>query len=185
MNYFSKNISLTFAGQQAKTVQVVLVALFSAAFLLGGVLSAGADVVNFKELLPFVEIKLPGWDMEGKPSGTTLKQGTMMVSEARASFRAGDKTLEIIIMDFLGKPIPFLMGQQLEMQSTEETVRTTEVQGFKALEAFRNRDKQGELNISVADRFWVKIDGEGIDNLEVLKTAAQQIDLKKLATLAK
>jgi hypothetical protein len=37
----------------------------------------------------------------------------------------------------------------------------------------------------VADRFWVKIDAEGIDNLEVLKTVAQQMDLKKLAALAK
>jgi len=31
----------------------------------------------------------------------------------------------------------------------------------------------------------VKIDGEGIDNLEVLRNAAQQLDLKKLATLAR
>ncbi len=37
----------------------------------------------------------------------------------------------------------------------------------------------------MADRFWVKLDGEGIDNLEVLKKVAQQMDLKKLATLAK
>jgi hypothetical protein len=151
----------------------------------GPALSARADVVHFKELLPLVDIRIPGWTMEGKPSGTTLKQGAVMVSEARVSFKGGDKTLEVIIMDFLGKPMPFLMGQQLEMESSEETVRITTVMGFKALESYRRQDKQGELNISVADRFWVKIDGEGIDNLDVLKTAAQQMDLKKLATLAK
>jgi hypothetical protein len=71
------------------------------------------------------------------------------------------------------------------MESSEETVRTTEVQGFKALETFRHQEKQGELNISVADRFWVKIDGDGIENLEALRKIAQQMDLKKLATLAK
>jgi hypothetical protein len=146
---------------------------------------AVAEVVNFKELLPFVDLKIPGWAMEGKPSGTTLKQGNVMVSEARVSFRAGDQTLEIIIMDFLGKSIPFLTGQHLQMESSEETVRTLEVQGFKAFETFRHQDKQGELNISVADRFWVKLDGEAIDNLEVLQKVAQQLDLKKLATLAK
>jgi hypothetical protein len=59
------------------------------------------------------------------------------------------------------------------------------VQGCKALETFRAKNKHGELNISVANRFWVKIDGEGIDNLQVLKDVAQQLDLKKLATLAK
>jgi hypothetical protein len=153
--------------------------------IFGLALPALAEVVNFKELLPFVDIKIPGWAMEGKPSGTTLKQGKVMVSEARVSFRAGDQTLEIIIMDFLGKPLPFLMGQQLEMESSEETVRATEVQGFKALETYRPRDREGELNISVADRFWVKLDGDGIDNLEVLKDAAKRMDLKKLATLAK
>ena len=146
---------------------------------------AGAEVVNFQELLPFVDIKIPGWTMQGKPCGNTLKQGQVMVSEARVSFRAGDQTLEVIIMDFLGKTIPFLTGQQLQMESTEETVRTTEVQGFKAFATFRHQEKQGELNISVADRFWVKIDGEGIDNLEVLTKVAQRMNLIKLATLAK
>jgi len=153
--------------------------------IFGPALPASAEVVNFKELLPFVDIKLPGWAMEGKPSGTTLKQGKMMVSEARVSFKAGNQTLEIVIMDFLGKTIPLALAQPLEMESSEEIVRTTEVQGFKALESFRHHDKQGELSISVADRFWVKLDGEGLDNLEVLKKAAQQMDLKKLAILAK
>ena len=146
---------------------------------------APAAVVNCNELLPFVDINLPGWTMAGKPSGSTLKQGQVMLSETRASFKAGDQALEIIIMDFLGKTIPFLTGQQLQMESAEETARPTEVQGFRAFETFRHHDKQGELNISVADRFWVRIDGEGIDNLEVLRNVAQQMDLKKLAALAK
>jgi len=146
---------------------------------------AWAEVVNFKELLPFVDIKVPGWVMVGNPCGITLKQGKVMVSEARVSFRAGDMTLEIVIMDFLGKPLPFLQRQQMEMENNEETVRITKVQGFRALESYRRHDKQGDLNVSVADRFWVKLDGDGIDNLEVLETAAHQMDLNKLATLAK
>ncbi len=154
--------------------------------MLAGVGAVQAEVVHFKELLPFVELKIPGWQLDGKPSGTTLKQGKVSVSEARATYRADDKTLEIVVMDFLGKSIPFLaMGQQLEMETNGEQVRTTTVQDFKALETYRKQDKAGELNISVADRFWVKIDGDGIDNAAVLTNVAQQMDLKKLATLAK
>ena len=154
--------------------------------MLAGVGAVQAEVVHFKELLPFVELKIPGWQLDGKPSGTTLKQGKVSVSEARATYRADDKTLEIVVMDFLGKSLPFLaMGQQLEMETNDEQVRTTTVQDFKALETYRKHDKAGELNISVADRFWVKIDGDAIDNVEVLKNVAQQMDLKKLATLAK
>ena len=173
-------------GHRAKTVMCRLATLVGWSWIIFAlVVPAWAEVVNFKELLPFVDMKIPGWTMEGKPSGTTVKQGQMAMSEARVSFKAGDQTLEVVVMDFLGKTIPFLTGQQLQMESSEETVRTAEVQGFQALETFRHQDKQGELNISVADRFWVKIDGEGIDNLEVLKNVAQQMDLKKLATLAK
>jgi len=173
-------------GHRPKTARWRLASLLSLAWLIvGPVIPAGADVVNFKELLPFVDLKIPGWTMDGTPCGATLKQGSIMVSEARVSFKAGDQTLEIIIMDFLGKTIPFLTGQQMEIESREETVRATQVQGFKALATFRLQDKQAELDISVADRFWVKLDAEGIDNLEVLEKIAQQMDLKRLATLAR
>jgi hypothetical protein len=37
----------------------------------------------------------------------------------------------------------------------------------------------------VANRFWVKIEAKGIDHLKVLQDVAKQLDLKKLATLAK
>ena len=51
--------------------------------IFGLAVPAGAEVVNFKELLPFVDINIPGWTMEGQPCGTTLKQGKVMLSEAR------------------------------------------------------------------------------------------------------
>jgi hypothetical protein len=173
------------SGHCAKMAKWKLATLLGWSLIIFGLVNpAGAEVVNFKELLPFVDMKISGWTMDGTPCGTTLKQGNVMVSEARVSFRAGDQTLEIIIMDFLGKTIPFLAEQPVHIETGEETVRNTEVQGFKAFETFRNQDKQGELDISVADRFWVKLDGEGIDNPEVLKKIAQQMDLKKLATLA-
>jgi hypothetical protein len=174
------------SGHRATAAKCRLAILLGLSWIIFSLVGpARAEVVNFKELLPFVDLKIPGWSMDGKPSGTTVKQGKVMVSEARVSFRAGDQTLEVIIMDFLGKTIPFLTGQHLEMESSQETVRTIEVQGFKAFETFRHQERQGELNISVADRFWVKIDGDGIDNLEVLKNVVQQMDLKKLAALGK
>ena len=172
-------------GHRAIAAKCRLAMLLGLSWIIFGLVRpAGAEVVNFKELLPFVDIKIPGWTMEGKPSGTTLKQGKVMLSEARVSFRDGDQTLEVIIMDFLGKTIPFLTGQHLQIESSEETVRTTEVQSFKAVETFRHQEREGELNISVADRFWVKIDGEGIENPEVLRNVVQRMNLKKLATLA-
>jgi hypothetical protein len=144
------------------------------------------EPVHFRQLLPFVEVKLSGWEMSGKPSGTTVKHQSISMSEAKASYHAGDKTLEVIVLDFMGQSMPWLgMMPQMEMETSEESIRTTAVGGFKALETFKHNDKHGELNINVADRFWVKLEGEGIDNTEPLKAAAGQMDLKKLATLAK
>jgi hypothetical protein len=173
-------------GHRAKAAKCRLVTRLGLSWLIIGLVApVWAGVVNFTELLPFVDMNIPGWTMEGRPCGTTLQQGKVMVSEARVSFKASDRTLEIIIMDFLGKTMPFLTGQQVLMDTSEETARPTEVQGFKAFESFRLQEKQGELNISVADRFWVKIDAEGIDNPEILTKVAQKMDLKKLATLAR
>jgi hypothetical protein len=145
-----------------------------------------AELVHFKELMQFAELKIPGWQMEGKPSGTTMKHEGMKMSEVKANYRSGDKTLEIQILDFWGQTIPRLgMPVQLEIESSEESMRTTQIEGHKALETYKPQEKHGELSISVADRFWVRIVGQGIDNVEPLKAVAQQMDLKKLAALAK
>jgi hypothetical protein len=89
-------------------------------------------------------------------------------------------------MDFLGQPMPWMaMAAQLEMETSEEVVRSTTVEGHTAMEVFRKPDKEGELNISVAERFWVKIEGEGIDSPQVLQGVAQHLDFEKLEKLAK
>jgi hypothetical protein len=144
------------------------------------------EPVNFKQLLPFVELKLSGWELSEKPSGTTVKHESISMSEAKASYKAGDKTLEVVVLDFMGQTMPWMaMLPQMEMETDGEMMRSATINGFKALETYKKRDKHGELNISVADRFWVKLEGEGIDNTEPLKAAAGQMDLQKLATLAK
>jgi hypothetical protein len=145
---------------------------------------AQAEPVNFKELMPLLDVKIPGWEMAEKPSGMTVKQGSIQLSEARAKFRTGDRTLEITILDYQGLPMPWAM-QQMEMETAEEQIRAGQLLGYKALEIFRKQDKHAELNLSVADRFWVRLEGEGLDGLEPLKAAAQSLDLKKLAALAK
>jgi len=148
--------------------------------------AAQAAAVHFKQLLPFVDVKIPGWELDDKPTGSTIKHEKHQMSKVKASFHAGDKRLEIVIMDFWGQAIPFLSAMpQVEMESSHERLKTTQVQGFKALETFRPQEKEAELSISVADRFWVKLDSEGVDGTEAVHAAAKVLDLKKLAELAK
>ena len=174
-------------GRSGTLAKAAIWGLCGLGLVLLALMPAGAaELVHFKELMPFVDLKIPGWQMEGKPSGTTMKHDNLKMSEVKTHYRSGDKTLEIQIMDFWGQAIPWLgMAVQMEIESSEESMRTTQVEGHKALETYKHQDKHGELSISVADRFWVRIAGQGIDNVEPLKAVAQQMDLKKLAALAK
>jgi hypothetical protein len=154
--------------------------------ILAGAGLARAESVNFKQLLPFVNLKLAGWTRAGEPSGTTMQQGNISMSQARATYRHDGQSLEIVVLDLLGKSIPFMVpDQKLDLETGEEIIHTSAIPGVKGLETFRTKEHHGELNLNVADRFWVKITGNGIANLKVLQAVAQQMNLAKLAELAK
>jgi hypothetical protein len=143
-----------------------------------------AGPVPFEQLLPFVAIKIPGWEASAKPVGSIRKEGGGSTSQVKASFRSGDKTLEIMIIDFPGNGAYFPETGQMERESSEGYVRHITIQGFAAQETY-TKDRHGELHIYVEYRFMVVIEGSNLDNTEVLKMAAKQMDLKKLAALAK
>ena len=158
------------------------------ALTLGPAAGARAGVVHFKELMAILDLKPPqGWEVAEKPQGTTIKSPVEM-SEARVSFKTpGDKQVEVTIIDGVAAGMPYLgqAHQVVEMESSEEYFKSIEVQGFKGWEAFHFNDKRGDLNLNVANRFLVSFRGEQMDNNDMLKTLAGQMNLKKLAELAK
>jgi hypothetical protein len=147
---------------------------------------AAADLVPFKDLVPFVDLKMPGWEPESKPNGVTMKTDQMKMSQAGATYRSGDKTLEVHIMDGLAAAGTLMsLGQKFEMETGDQYVKTVKIQGFGAWETFDRKEKSGNLMINVAGRFLVTLNGRGLDNAEPLTAAAQQMDLNKLAAMAK
>jgi len=146
----------------------------------------GREPVPAQQLLPFVDLELVGWDHSGKPTATTVKHQNTTMSEAKGVYQAIYKRLEITVLDYRGKPMPWLKKlPPKEIKTSQELKRTTVIDGFKALETYTSHNFEGELNINVADRFWVKVRGEGIDNTDPLKEVVQEMNLQKLATLAK
>lgn len=172
--------------REARMCGVVLT-VFLAVVLIGGVSSlAQAQPVHFKELMSIVAIAPPeGWEVAKKPKGQTMKSPIQM-SEAEVEFKSGDKRLEVKIVDGLGGMMP-LMGlmRGMEMESSEEYMKSIEVQGFKGTESYKYNEKEGDIKLPVANRFLVTIEGKGIDNTDVLKEVAGKLDLKKLAGQAK
>jgi hypothetical protein len=147
---------------------------------------APAKLVHFKELLPFVDIKLDGWQPEGKPKGSTMQSGQMEMSQVSATLRSGGKTLEILVGDGLPAQFAALGNDKgFQFETTENYLKQVEVDGFQGMESFHVQEKKGDLLLNVADRFLVVIKVHGADKGDILMTVAGKMDLKKLAELAK
>ncbi|MDD3581634.1 MAG: hypothetical protein PHW74_11505 [Desulfobacca sp.] len=167
--------------------------LFVIIILVGGVASgwtqaqAPAQPVNFKELLPFVKIELPDWELVKEPEGMTMKHPGMMMSQAGAEYKSGEKFLEVNVVDGGMTPMAganFGLMKGVEVESTEGTTKTIEVQGFQAIEQYQHQEQEASLTIMVGNRFMVNLKGQGLENTQVLKDVAAKMDLNKLATLA-
>jgi hypothetical protein len=160
-------------------------ALFTAVFFalaLAG--KAHAEPVNFKELIPLVSINIPGWT-PGTPNGTTVK-APVEASEAALEFTKGDASLEVAIFD--GGPAlgsATAMASQVDMESTEEVIKSLTIKGFKATLYLNLKEKESDLVIMVPPRFAVTVHLSGASDAELLKSTAAQIDLAKLSTLGK
>jgi len=175
-------------GFPGKRFLVVSLCLCLGIGSVGGALAAAAEPVNFKQLLPLVTVKLPGWEMEGDPRGSTMKNPGFTFSEVEASYKQGDKTLVIRIMDNPQAAMAFMaMGyaQGMVMESTEETIKGVKISDCPGIETFRPKEKEAKIDLITANRFMVTMEGQGFDNAEELKNLLQHVDLAKLAELAK
>ncbi len=156
--------------------------------ILGLTILAGtgrAATVNFKELIPILAaVKISGWTA-GVPAGQTVTS-PFEASEASVEFTQGDKRLEVAILD--GGP---QMGAalasigQVALESTEISIKPVEVQGCKGSMNISKTDNEGDLLLAVGAKLVVSLHLSGSTDAEILKAAAGQLDLAKLATLAK
>lgn len=144
-----------------------------------------AEPVNCKELIPILaSVTLPGWNA-GTPKGQTVKS-PFEASEASVEFTQGEKRLEVAIYE--GGP---QMGAalaaigQIEMESSDISIKPTEIQGCKGSMNISKTDNEADLLISVGNRLVVSLHLGGSTDGETLKAAAGQLDLKKLASLSK
>ena len=160
---------------------VLYATLFSLVFFAA---TAQAEPVNYKELIPLLSITLPGWTANA-PTGQTVKT-PVEASEAVLEFNNEDKHLEVAIYD--GGPAmgaAMATSSLMEMESPDEVVKPATVKGFKGTLYLHIKENEADLVIMVPSRFAVSLHLDGGIDGELLKNAASQIDLAKLATLGK
>lgn len=143
------------------------------------------DPVSFQQL----ETVLPevsGWERE-KPRGERM---TMPVpfSQTETTYTNGDARIEVKIVDsafnqLLVSPWAMFMSTGYAKETSEGYEKAVTVGGNPGFEKWNTDDKDGELNLVVAKRFLVTIEGNNINDAKVLQDFASKLDTGKLAGL--
>jgi hypothetical protein len=143
------------------------------------------DPVSFQELQTVLP-NMAGWEMQ-KPRGEKM---TMPVpfSQTETTYTKGDAEVQVKIVDsafsqLLVAPWAMFLTAGYEKQTSEGYEKSVNVGGNPGFEKWNTESKDGELNLVVAKRFLVTIEGNHVDDAKVLHEFASRLDAGKLAAL--
>jgi hypothetical protein len=143
------------------------------------------DPVSFQELQSALP-EVSGWKRE-EPTGERMT-APIPFSQAEADYTMGDANISVKIVDsafsqMLIAPWAMFLTTGYEKQSSDGYEKALSVAGNPAFEKWSKGGKDGELNIVLAKRFLVTIDGNNIADTKVLHEFASKLDTGKLASL--
>lgn len=111
-----------------------------------------------------------------------------MGTEAEATYKQGEKTIHLKIIDSSGlgalAGIGSAMGATHSREDADGYERANTVDGQMQIEKWNNKNHDGEFTQQVAGRFMITAEGEA-ESIDQLKAAVAAIDQGKLASLAK
>jgi hypothetical protein len=172
----------------ATGIQAATAAMNQMAASMGQAGGQAAPLVDFralKALLPESVAGLKRVSATGEKS-TALGMGA---SQAEAKYQgAGGARLTIKIIDPAGLGVMAfaglgLAGIEVDKETEHGYERTTTVGGHKAFEKYDSQSRRGRLNLLVANRFVLEIEGDEVP-MDAVKEAAGKIDVAKLQGLA-
>jgi hypothetical protein len=173
-------------GEAAKSAEDFAKALEGLAGAMAGASGgAKADPVSFRDLqtvLPDVS----GWTM-GKPQGERMTS-PVPFSQTEARYESGDARIDVKIVDsgfhqMLLAPWSMFLAAGYEKETDSGYEKSVTVGGNPGFEKWNSEGKDGELNLVVAKRFLVTIEGNNISDPKILHDFAGELDTAKLATL--
>lgn len=172
------------AGEQAaKGMEDFAKAMQGMAAAMGG--GKVSEPVSFRDMqgaFPSVS----GWTME-KPRGERMTS-PVAFSQTEARYRNGDQSIEVKIVDsafnqILVAPWSMFLTAGYEKETDDGYEKSTTVAGHPGFEKWNTERKDGEVNIVVAKRFLVSVEGDGLSDVKQLHDFAGKIDFAKLTAL--
>jgi len=109
-------------------------------------------------------------------------------SQAGVRCTKGDARLEMKLVDsgfnqlFL-TPFAMMMQAGYEKETEDGCEKSTMVAGQPGWETWNTERKDGTVNAFVGKRFLLTVDGNNVDNVQVLHEIAGRIDMTKLSAL--
>ncbi|MCD6585866.1 MAG: hypothetical protein J7K96_08915 [Desulfobacteraceae bacterium] len=157
-----------------------------------GQYSDAVDSLNFAEqmiqqkkstgLEAFLPGPLKGWTAEAATSQAASSAMLGGGITAERQYSKGDSSIQIQIMADSPMLQGVLMMMSNPMFATANGGKMKRIRKQKAIVKFNPSTKEGDIQIVVANRFLVSIEGNGITNKN-LKDYAKAIDYKKMSTL--
>jgi hypothetical protein len=152
------------------------------------VTAPGADVVDFKLLLPLLPEPPAGWKAD-PPEGSTEDLGEMKLTNVHRDYQkdqTGDPpTTAISILDSAANPEyvdSTTSAWDADTSDVEGYSKKLNIDGMPGYETFENDGKHGSLWLLVAKRYFLQIETTGQDPKE-LQEWLKRIDLKKLTAI--
>jgi hypothetical protein len=130
--------------------------------------------------------ELSGWE-RSTPTGERMT-APIAFSEAETHYTMGETNVSIKIVDsafsqMLVAPWAMFLTAGYERESSEGYEKSVNVGGNPGFERWNKDSKTGELNLVVAKRYLVTVEGDNLNDTKVLHEFASKIDAGKLSSL--
>lgn len=142
----------------------------------------------YKDLQTYLP-EIDGYTKDGGPKGNQMNMpGMGSWSQTEQQYKNGEKEIEVQIADynaahqaFAGMTAIYKMGFSAEDDTKKQSATDL---GYKDVAAYETIYKDGssaELNLVVADRFFINIKTRGDNSAELVRTVAKNMKLEELA----
>lgn len=149
---------------------------------------AAKGVVDFREMKALLPKELPD-GFKGQLKGEKTGAMGMSVAEAEGRYAPenGEGSITIKLTDMSGVAFGAMAGMawaatEVDNETDSGYEKTTKINGYKALEKYDTKSKDGSIQIMVDNRFSIEVQGYGV-KIEQIRAALKDVDLKKLAAL--
>lgn len=144
------------------------------------------ETVDFRKLKELLPEELDDMKRTGA-SGEKTNSFGVKVSQTEGKYKSedGQQNIKITIIDLgsmkglTGMALFAWTMADIDKETEDEYEKTTEFKGYKAFEKYNSKNKSGDLEVLVGDRFMVKGEGWGVD-MEDIHNALDLVDFSSL-----